>query len=70
MVASEGSGIVPRRQPRGTSDWARERKVGVPEIMGEYIDRQVNLEMVDDTYPRRGKTQALYEAARARRGHR
>ena len=40
----------------------------MPEIIGEYIDRQVNIEMVDDNYPRRGKTWPLYEAAREKLG--
>jgi hypothetical protein len=40
----------------------------VPEIIGEYIDRIVNVEMLEHDYPRRGRTHLLYEAARARLG--
>jgi hypothetical protein len=40
----------------------------VPEIIGEYVDRLANLEMLDDSYPRRGKTMPLYDAARAKQG--
>ena len=40
----------------------------MPEIVGEYIDRQVNVEMLDDNFPRRGRTHLLYEAARAKQG--
>jgi hypothetical protein len=40
----------------------------VPEIIGEYIDRVVNVEMLEHDYPRRGRTHLLYEAARAKQG--
>jgi hypothetical protein len=40
----------------------------VPEIIGEYVDRIVNVEMLEHDYPRRGRTHLLYEAARARQG--
>jgi hypothetical protein len=40
----------------------------VPQIIGEYVDRIVNVEMLEHDYPRRGRTHLLYEAARARQG--
>ena len=40
----------------------------MPEIIGEYVDRIVNVEMLEHDYPRRGRTHLLYEAARARQG--
>jgi hypothetical protein len=40
----------------------------VPEIIGEYVDRIVNVEMLEHDYPRRGRTHLLYEAARAKQG--
>lgn len=38
------------------------------EIVGEYVDRMVNVEMMDDNNPRRGRTHLLYEAAREKQG--
>jgi len=40
----------------------------MPDIVGEYIDKIVNVEMLDDNQPRRNKTHLLYEAARAKQG--
>jgi hypothetical protein len=40
----------------------------VPEIIGEYADRIVNVEMLEHDYARRGRTHLLYEAARAKQG--
>jgi hypothetical protein len=40
----------------------------VPEIVGEYIDKIANVEMLDDTQTRRNRTHLLYEAARAKQG--
>jgi hypothetical protein len=40
----------------------------VAEIIGEYIDKLVNVEMLDDNSRRRNKTELLYRAARARQG--
>lgn len=40
----------------------------MPEIIGEYVDRVVNVEMLEHDYPRRGRTHLLYEAARAKQG--
>jgi hypothetical protein len=40
----------------------------VPETIGEYVDRIVNVEMLEHDYPRRGRTHLLYEAARAKQG--
>ena len=40
----------------------------MPEIIGEYVDKVVNVEMWDDNQPRRNKTQLFYEAARAKQG--
>jgi hypothetical protein len=38
------------------------------EIVGEYIDKIVNVEMLDDNSVRRNKTELLYQAARAKQG--
>jgi hypothetical protein len=38
------------------------------EIIGEYVDRVVNVEMADTDSPRRGKTHLFYEAAREKQG--
>ena len=38
------------------------------ELIGEYIDRLITVEMVDDNYPRRGDTLKLYERARELQG--
>ena len=35
----------------------------MPEIVGEYIDKIANVEMLDDTQTRRNRTHLLYEAA-------
>jgi hypothetical protein len=40
----------------------------VPEIIGEYIDKIVNVEMLDDNSRRRNKTELLYRAARGKQG--
>jgi hypothetical protein len=40
----------------------------MPQVIGEYIDKIVNVEMSDDNSPRRNKTHLLYEAARAKQG--
>jgi hypothetical protein len=40
----------------------------MPEIVGEYIDKIVNVEMLDDNSRRRNKTELLYRAARAKQG--
>jgi hypothetical protein len=40
----------------------------VPEIIGEYLDKIVNVEMLDDDSQRRNKTELLYRAARAKQG--
>lgn len=40
----------------------------MPEIIGEYVDKLVNIEMWDDNQARRNKTHLFYEAARARQG--
>jgi hypothetical protein len=40
----------------------------VAELIGEYIDRLITVEMVDDNYPRRGDTLKYYDAARAIQG--
>lgn len=40
----------------------------MPEIIGEYVDRIVNVEMLEHDYPRRGRTHLLYDAARAKQG--
>jgi hypothetical protein len=40
----------------------------VPDIIGEYVDRIVNVEMLEHDYPRRGRTHLLYDAARAKQG--
>jgi hypothetical protein len=47
---------------------AGERGSAVPEIIGEYADRIVNVEMLEHDYARRGRTHLLYEAARAKQG--
>jgi hypothetical protein len=38
------------------------------EIVGEYVDRVVNVEMMDANNARRGRTHLLYEAAREKQG--
>ncbi len=40
----------------------------MPRIIGEYVDRLVNVEMLDDNFDRRGRTHQFYEAARAKQG--
>jgi len=40
----------------------------MPDIVGEYIDKIVNVEMLDDNQPSRNKTHLYYEAARAKQG--
>ena len=40
----------------------------MPEIIGEYIDKIANVEMLDDTQTRRNRTHLLYETARAKQG--
>lgn len=40
----------------------------MPEVIGEFIDKLVNVEMLSDNAPRRGRTHLLYEAARAKQG--
>ena len=40
----------------------------MPEVIGEYVDRLVNIEMLEENYPRRDRTRLLYEAARAKQG--
>jgi hypothetical protein len=40
----------------------------VAEIIGEYIDKIINVEMLDDDSRRRNKTELLYRAARAKQG--
>lgn len=40
----------------------------MPEVVGEYADKLVNVEMLQEDYPRRGRTHLLYEAARAKQG--
>lgn len=40
----------------------------MPETIGEYIDKIVNVEMLDDNSRRRNKTELLYRAAREKQG--
>ncbi len=40
----------------------------MPEVLGEYLDRIVNIEMLDDNSLRRNKTELLYRAAREKQG--
>jgi hypothetical protein len=40
----------------------------MPKVIGEYVDRLVNVEMLEENYPRRDRTRLLYEAAREKQG--
>jgi hypothetical protein len=40
----------------------------MPQVVGEYVDRLVNVEMLEEGYPRRDRTRLLYAAARAKQG--